>query len=271
MSGRCVGDGSFGTRAWKEGRKGKGKKKKGHTRDDNILRPVQDLHAAVGVPNRQIPRVQRPALEQLARGLGVLEVPLGADVAEEDDLPDLLAVLGHVPQRAGWLLSLPLLPRRLDDPDGQADDEPVALARHAVVPLPRGQGVPRREEVPLGDGPVGLGHAVDVHGAQVQAGHLLEQVARGRGGGDGDVAGLVERGGGRVGAEEGVDRRGGVEVGDALGPEEAPDQGVVDLAEADVRAADGGHGPGEGPPHGVEPVGERETRTSQVRRKSGRN
>ena len=40
----------------------------------------------------------------------------------------------------------------------------------------------------------------------------------------------------------------------ALFLEELPNKGVVDLAEADVRASNGADGPWEGPAHGMEPM-----------------
>ena len=62
------------------------------TANDDILSPVLDLRTPVGVHDGQIPRVQRAAREELLRGLGVLVIALGADVAVEDDLANLFAV-----------------------------------------------------------------------------------------------------------------------------------------------------------------------------------
>ncbi|KAK5632043.1 hypothetical protein RRF57_007757 [Xylaria bambusicola] len=111
--------------------------------------------------NGQIPGVQRAAREELLRGLGVLVVALGADVAVEDDLADLLAVGRDVDEDAPfrWL--------GLDDADGQARDEAVALPRHLRVALCRREGIPCGHVVPLSDRSVCLGHPVDVDRAQV--------------------------------------------------------------------------------------------------------
>jgi hypothetical protein len=82
---------------------------------------------------------------------------------------------------------------------------------------------------------------------------LLKEVRGGRAGGDGDADGPREHLGVLVGAEERVDGGGCVEVRDGFFFEEFPDQGVVDLAQADVCAADGADRPGECPADGVEP------------------
>ncbi len=219
-----------------------------HTRDDDVLGAVLDLDAPVRVPDGQVARVQHAAGEQLGRGLRVPVVALAADVAREDDLANLLAVAGHVDQHALGLLGL-------DDARGQAGQETVALARHVGVLFVLGQAVPRRQRVAARDGAVGLGQAVNVHGEQVEVGHGLEEVGRGRAGRDGHADGVREHRGVLVGAEEGVDGGRRVEVRDALFLEEFPDERVVDLAQADVRAADGADGPGERPADGVEPAG----------------
>jgi hypothetical protein len=194
----------------------------------------------------QVPRVQHAAGKQLARRLGVLVVLLAADVARKDNLANLLAVLGHVDQHALGLVGL-------DDAHGQRRQEAVALPRHVGEAFVFGEGVPRGQDVAARDGAVGFCEAVDVDGEQVEVGHLLKEVRGGRAGGDGDADGPREHHGVLVGAEERVDGGGCVEVRDGFLLEEFPDQGVVDLAQADVSAADGADRPGECPADGVEP------------------
>lgn len=109
----------------------------------------------------EVAGVQGAAGEELARGLGVAVVALGADVAVEDDLADLLAVARDVHQDA--LLG----GAGLHDADGQARHEAVALPRHLRVPLRRREILPRRHVVALRDGAVCLCHAVHVDGVQV--------------------------------------------------------------------------------------------------------
>lgn len=186
------------------------------TGNNDILRAILNLDAAVRMPHRQIPRVQDTSRKQLARRLRVLVVLLAADVAREHNLANLLAVLGHVDNYA-------LGQVRLDDADRQAHDEAVALARHLGVLFVLGQRVPRGQDVAARDGPVGLGQAVDVHGEEVEIRHLLEEVGSRRAGGDGDTYRVGERLGLLGGAEEGVDCWCGVEVRDAFFLEELPD------------------------------------------------
>lgn len=94
----------------------------------------------------------------------------------------------------------------------------------------RRETVPRGEDIPSCNGAVRLCQPVDMHGVQVEGGHLFEEMGGGRAGGDG----YLDGGGQGLGffgcAEEGVDCGGGVEVGDSFFFEELPDQGVVDLA-----------------------------------------
>jgi len=83
--------------------------------------------------------------------------------------------------------------------------------------------------------------------------HLLKEVGRGRAGGHGDTDGLREPLGVLGGAEEGVDRRRSIEMGDSLVLQKLPYQGIVDLAEAVVRPTHGAYRPRECPSDGVEP------------------
>ena len=129
----------------------------------------------------------------------------------------------------------------------------MALARHVGVFFVLREGVPCREGVAARDGAVGLGQAVDVHGEEVEVRHGLEEVGCRRAGRDSHADGAREGHGVRVGAEERVDGGRRVEVRDAFFFEEFPDERIVDLAQADVRAADGADGPGERPTDGVEP------------------
>lgn len=82
---------------------------------------------------------------------------------------------------------------------------------------------------------------------QIQIGHLLEQVAGRRRGGDCNADGLFKALGGFIGAKQGIYSRGGVEVGYFLFSEEAPDHWVVDFSKADVCAADSCECPAECP------------------------
>jgi hypothetical protein len=79
--------------------------------------------------------MQGASRKQLPRGVGVFVVPLGADVAREDNLPNLLAVLGDVFQYALGQI-------RFDDADRQADHEAVALAGHADELFSGGESIP---------------------------------------------------------------------------------------------------------------------------------
>src|SRR3989454_10569336 len=65
-------------------------------RDDDVLLPVAQLDVAVGVPHRDVARVEPPAAERLGRGLPLLEVAHRGVVAPHDDLAERLGVSGHV-------------------------------------------------------------------------------------------------------------------------------------------------------------------------------
>lgn len=226
-----------------------------HTRNNDILGPVLDLDAPIRVPHGEITRVQHPAGEELAGGLGVFVVALAADVAREDNLAHLLAVLGHVDQHALGLVGF-------DDAHGERRQETMSLPCHVGELLVLGQAVPLRKHIAPRDGTVSLGQPVDVHRDQVEIGHLLEKVGCRRAGGHRHPDRVGEDLGVLVGAEERVDGRGGVEVRDPFFLQQPPDQGVVDFAQADVRPADGAHRPGKCPSHSVEPV--REVSTKQA-------
>ena len=93
--------------------------------------------------------MQAPTRKQLPRRLGILQILLRADIAKEDDLADLLAVFGDVDEYAFWLF-------RLDDADGEAGDEAVALARHARVLLFDGEDLPDGHVVAFGYWAIGF-------------------------------------------------------------------------------------------------------------------
>lgn len=95
------------------------------------------------------------------------------------------------------------------------------------------------------DGTVGFGETIDVHGHEVQVGHLFEEVGGWWRSGDGYSDWLLELCGIRRGTEESVYCWCRVEVGDVLGLQKFPDQGVVDFAEAIMRASDSCYSPWE--------------------------
>ena len=74
-------------------------------RDDDVLAPVHNRDRAVGVPHREVARVEVAPAERPARRLRVAEVLLHHDVPAEDDLADRSAVARDVDE-------LPLLPSR---------------------------------------------------------------------------------------------------------------------------------------------------------------
>ena len=185
------------------------------------------------------------ARPQLPRRLGILIVALSTNIPTEHNLADLDPVLLHVHRHALGLLGP-------DDARRQAGHESMALPRHLSVLLLRGQGLPRRHVVALGNWAVRFRQAVHVHRVQVQRGHGLEQVGGRRGCRDGDADGLRQRLGLRRRAQQRVDRRRRVEVRDALLLQQPPDGRVVDLAQAVVRPAHRRDGPGERPSRRVE-------------------
>ena len=106
----------------------------------------------------------------------------------------------------------------------------MSLPCHIGIFIMLGELVPLGEHVPPRDGAVRFRHAVHMDREQVEVGHLLKEV-RGRWAGSyGHPDRAGEDLGVSVGAEQGVDGRGGVEVRDAFFLEKFPDQGIVDLA-----------------------------------------
>ena len=71
------------------------------TRDDDVLGPVPELDVAVRVDNAQVAGMEPAAGEGLAGGVGVLQVPLGDDIAPEHDLAHGLGVRRHGCHGAG--------------------------------------------------------------------------------------------------------------------------------------------------------------------------
>ena len=193
------------------------------TADDDVLGPIQDLRRAIGMPDRQVARVQYVARKQPPCGVGILVIPPRADISQAHDLPDLLAIPLYVLDHALGYVGP-------DHADGQAGNEAVALTRHLPVPLRVRQCVPFRQGVALGDGSVRLGEPVHVHRMQIQRRHPLEQMRRGRAGGDSDADGAWQPLRRLGGAQQGVDRRRGAVVRDSLVLKQPPDLGVVDAA-----------------------------------------
>jgi len=66
------------------------------TRDDYVLAPVENLDGAVGMPDGQVTRVEDAAFEEFCCGFRVFVVPSTANVPNEDNLTDFLAVLSYV-------------------------------------------------------------------------------------------------------------------------------------------------------------------------------
>ena len=160
-------------------------------RDDDVLGAVKNLDRAIRVPDCQVARVQHAVSEELAGRCVVLVVSLRADVAEEDDFPDLLSVLGHFDHTVRLPFPSFVL-FGLDHASLERGDEPVALAGHFGVFLFVGQVVPLRHLVSLGNGTVGFGQTVNVHGLQVEFLHSLEQVCCWWTGRDGDTTGFCD-------------------------------------------------------------------------------
>lgn len=109
--------------------------------------------------------MQGAARKQLLRCFWILVVPLGAYVAEEYDLADLLAVPRYVNEHALGLVGA-------DDTNGQAGHESVALAGHVGELLLAGEGLPGRHMIGLRERPVGFGHPIDVDRVEIE-GELL--------------------------------------------------------------------------------------------------
>lgn len=210
-------------------------------RDDNILRSVEDLDGAVGVPDSQITRVQDSACKERLCGLGVLVVTPRADVSRENNLANLLSVLLYLNNGRGEGL------HRLDNAHKLRGDEAMALTGHFGVHLFRREVEPGGHKVALCQRAIRFRKAVDVDGEEVKGNHVLEKLGGGRRASDCDRDLLGEFGGGRVSDEEGVDGGGSVEVSDTRSREVAPHETVVNLAEAVVGAASGHDGPREGP------------------------
>lgn len=210
------------------------------TADDDVLCSVQDLDGSVGVPDRQIPGVQDAPREELSRGLGVFVVASGADVANKSDLSYLFAIPLDVNNGSFWDI-------RLDDSNGQTSHETMSLSCHLLVFLFRGQLIPLRHVVPLGNRSICLRHSVHMHWVQVQVGHLLKEMWGGWAGRHSDLD-RPRKSLGLVGStQQGVHRWSRVEMGDVLLLQQSPNLRIVDLSQAVMGATDGGHCPGKCP------------------------
>lgn len=133
------------------------------TANNDILCPVLNLSAAIGMHNCQIARMQSPACEELPRGFGVLVVSLDTYVAEEDDFADLLAVSRNVDEDSFWLV-------RFYYTDRETRDEPVSLPSHFIELFFRREIVPLRQGIAFRDRTVRFCQAVDMCRPQIQIG-----------------------------------------------------------------------------------------------------
>ena len=99
---------------------------------------------------------------------------------------------------------------------------------------------------------VGLGQPVQVGHGEVHRRHPGQQRRRRRRAAGVHVHLVVQGSGRGIFGDHGQHGRRGAEVGDPLLPQQPPDLGGVHGAQADVRAAGRGHGPGEAPAVAVE-------------------
>ena len=209
-------------------------------RDDDVLLPIAELDVPVGVPDGEVAGVEPAAPEGLRGRVGLLEVALHDVVAAHHDLAQRLPVHGdvlhpvvHDPHEVGHHVALAL-----------AGGEPGLLFHGLGVPLP----VPRAHRV----GPVGLGQAVDVDGAEAQLLEPPEQRGRGWCPRDRHRHRLREPVGLRVVDDPDLDGGRAAVVGHALLVDEVPDPPRLHPAEADVGAGERGDAPGEAPAVAVE-------------------
>lgn len=113
------------------------------------------------MPNSQVSRPQAATGVHLLGGLGILVVTLGANVSEEDDLANLLSVLGDIDEDLLGLLGMFrgvgsssggsgfdfFVRLGLDDAGGEGGDEAVTLAGELRELLLGGEGFPFGEGV----------------------------------------------------------------------------------------------------------------------------
>ena len=209
-------------------------------RDDDVLAAVAQLDVPVRMPHGEVAGVEPAAVECRRRRLGVVEVAGHEDVAAHHDLAHRLAVTGDVTH---------LL---VDDADEIGRGVRLALAREQPGPLGGRQQPPLRPLGAHGRRAVGLGQPVDVDHAEVQVVHAREQRGRGRRCGDHHGHLPLDAVRLRVVDDHQLHGRGAVEVGDALGVDQVPDQVRLDLADRQVPAGDRGDAPGEAPAVAVE-------------------
>src|SRR4051794_16799465 len=67
-----------------------------HTANDNILGTIKDLDRTIRMPDSQIARVQNTPCKEFSTCLRILVVPTSADIANKDDLTDLLAIFADI-------------------------------------------------------------------------------------------------------------------------------------------------------------------------------
>ena len=183
------------------------------------------------------------AFERCRRRLRVLEIALHDDVAAEHDLAHRLPVGGHLGHRRGVDHRHRFLERVAN---ALAAVEPRLLRDRLVLPR-RALHRHRRR-------PVDLGQAIDVGDVDADPRHALDHRCRRRRAGDHRPHLVRDPGAHRFGrGDQQVmdDRRRAVVVG-ALPAHRIEDRRRLDLAQADVRAAEHRHGPREAPAVAVE-------------------
>jgi len=135
--------------------------------DDYVLAPIENLDGAVGMPDGQVARVEDAALEEFCRGFRVFVVPPAADVPDEGNLTDFLAVLSYVLDASfgdvvgGFYYADHFAGNEAvacDSELGRGEGRrQVTLASHHLVHLCCGKVVPFWEEVALCDRAVTAG------------------------------------------------------------------------------------------------------------------
>jgi hypothetical protein len=186
-----------------------------HTRNDDILLPIQDLDSPIRMPNSQITRMQPTTCKHLSSCFGIIQIFLGTNIPKEDNLSYLFPIFHHIDEYAFRLLGL-------DDSDRQSGDESMALSCHPGVLLFDGQSLPNRHMIAFCNGTVSFREPVYVNRHEVEIGHLLEKMGSWRRSGDGDSNRVRKFLSFLGGAEEGIDCRCCIEVCDVLRLEKFP-------------------------------------------------
>ena len=212
--------------------------------DDDVLEPVADLDVAVRMDDRGVAGVEPAAAHRHRGRLGIVVVALHHDVAAHDDLADRRAVVRH------------LAPLVVDHAQLAGRDQLDALPRLDHGALGRRQRVVLGPRLADRDERRRLGQAVDLRDrpAELALDALDRRRRRRRAGGHhADAprrprarcsAGALAMPISTVGAAQSIVTRSRVD--------ELEDLRRVDLAQADVRAADRGDDPDERPAVGVE-------------------